>query len=576
MIRLGMIGTGRITHRFVEAVEKVKELQLVCVYNPHEKRAEHYVQSVWKECGGEQPVATDSWEQLMELTDAIYIASPHETHYGYMKKALLENKHVLCEKPMSLQAEEVEEVYDLAERQGCILLEAVKTAYCPGFLAMMKMAHSGAIGDICDVEACFTRLTPTNLREYTDAAYGGSLTELGSYTLLPIMKLMGTKYQDVNFQSVYTPNGVDKFTKMSLTYSKGTALAKVGIGVKSEGELIISGTRGYIYCEAPWWLTKSFEVRYEDPNRRDRYEFEYEGSGLQYELEYFVRKILGQEVDVYAGVTRDEGVMASVIIQKYLEINQTRRNVDYSEIQKQVKIWAHRGCSMAYPENTLPAFEAAAKVPGIIGVELDVQLTRDGEIVVFHDENVSRVTDGNLRVVDYSFQELRQLRFKNDDTQTVIPTLQEVLELLKPYCRQQGLLINIELKTSMIHYANIEKMTIQLVKELEMQKYIIYSSFWAESIKAVKKYDPCAHTGMLASSLSDCIKWARFANADALHPWIGGFDCSIPDEMRQFPVRAWNVEEPFYRDGRVLKETKLTKYAMYGVTDIFTNVPEQY
>ena len=575
MIRLGMIGTGRIAHRFADAVAKVENVQLVCVYNPHKGSAERFVKSIGNE-GQKAPLATDSWEKLMELTDAVYVASPHETHYKYIKTALIENKHVLCEKPMTLCAQEAQEVYDLAVKKKRVLLEAVKTAYCPGFLAMIEMAQSGAIGEICDVEACFTKLVPTNMREYTDIVCGGSLTELGSYSLLPIMKLLGTDYQDMNFQSVYAPNGVDKFTKVSFAYSNGIGLAKTGIGVKSEGELIISGTKGYIYCEAPWWLTKHFEVRYENAAKRDVYEYEYEGSGLQYELDYFVRKICGQDVNIHAAITREESVMAACIMEKFLKENGSQRSQNYSEQESNIRIWAHRGCSMAYPENTLPAFEAAAKLPNVAGVELDVQLSKDGEIVVFHDESVSRVTDGDGRIADLTIQELRELRFKHDRSQTFIPTLREVLELLKPYCIQRGLLINIELKTGVIHYQNIEKMTVSLVKEFDMQDYIVYSSFWPESLKLIKQCNPDAETGMLAGYLSDCINGAREVNADALHLWIGGMDCIIPDEMRQFPIRAYNGEEPFYQDGRVLRIKSLTEYAMFGVTDIFTNVPERY
>ena len=575
MIRLGMIGTGRIAHRFADAVAKVENVQLVCVYNPHKGSAERFVKSIGNE-GQKVPLATDSWEKLMELTDAVYVASPHETHYKYIKTALIENKHVLCEKPMTLCAQEAQEVYDLAVKRKRVLLEAVKTAYCPGFLAMIEMAQSGAIGEICDVEACFTKLVPTNMREYTDIVCGGSLTELGSYSLLPIMKLFGTDYQDMNFQSVYAPNGVDKFTKVSIAYSNGIGLAKTGIGVKSEGELIISGTKGYIYCEAPWWLTKHFEVRYENAAKRDVYEYDYEGSGLQYELDYFVRKIGGQDVNIHAAITREESVMAACIMEKFLKENGSQRSRNYSEQESNIRIWAHRGCSMAYPENTLPAFEAAAKLPNVAGVELDVQLSKDGEIVVFHDESVSRVTDGDGRIADLTLQELRELRFKHDRSQTFIPTLRETLELLKPYCIQRGLLINIELKTGVIHYQNIEKMTVSLVKEFDMQDYIVYSSFWSESLKLIKQCNPDAETGMLAGYLSDCINGAREVNADALHPWIGAIDCAVPDEMRQFPVRAYNGEEPFYQDGRVLRIKSLTEYAMFGVTDIFTNVPEQY
>ena len=575
MIRLGMIGTGRIAHRFAEAVEKVENVQLVCVYNPHEGSAERFVASV-ENVVQETPLATDSWEKLMEITDAVYIASPHDTHYKYIKMALLENKHVLCEKPMTLGTQEAQEVYDLAEKRNRVLLEAVKTAYCPGFLAMIDMAQGGVIGEICDVEACFTKLVPTNMREYTDMAHGGSFTELGSYSLLPIMKLLGTDYQDVKFQSVYAPNGVDKFTKASFIYANGMGLAKTGIGVKSEGELIISGTKGYIYCEAPWWLTKHFEIRYENSAKRDVYEYEYEGSGLQYELDYFVRKICGQDVNSHAGITRKESVMAACFMENFLKENDFHRSQNRSEQERSIRIWAHRGCSMAYPENTLPAFEAAAKLPNVTGIELDVQLSKDGEIVVFHDESVSRVTDGDGRIADLTLQELRELRFKHDRSQTFIPTLREVLRLLRPYCIQRGLLINIELKTGVIHYQNIEKMTVSLVKEFDMQNYIVYSSFWPESLKLIKQCDQNAETGMLAGYLSDCINGAREVNADALHPWIGGMDCILPDEMKKFPIRAYNGKEPFYRDGQVFRKINLNEYAMFDVTDIFTNAPENY
>ena len=101
--------------------------------------------------------------------------------------------------------------------------------------------------------------------------------------------------------------------------------------MKSEGELIISGTKGYIYCEAPWWLTKHFEVRYENAAKRDVYEYEYEGSGLQYELDYFVRKICGQAVNIHAAITREERVMAACIMEKFLKENGSRRSQNYSE-----------------------------------------------------------------------------------------------------------------------------------------------------------------------------------------------------------------------------------------------------
>lgn len=600
IIRLGMIGTGRIAKRFVEAANLAAGVEMTGVYNPHEESAVHFVQENYKVFLG-TPFATGDWEQFLASVDAVYIASPHETHVEYVKKLLQAGKHVLCEKPMAFQREDARNLYELAEQKHCILKEAVKTAYCPGFLAMMDMARSGKIGQIRDVEACFSKLTPTNLRELTNVKYGGSVTELGSYVLLPIWKLMGTDYIDLTYQSVYAANGVDTYTKLLFTYEDGMATAKTGLGVKSEGQLVISGTKGYILCESPWWLTKKFEVRYEDSNKREVYEYPYEGSGLQYELEIFLDEIgrlqtcnsvtdemCGEnskdaaDVVSVSGLTPEESMANARVMEFYLRQQEKRRPEPDRQKEQNVRIWAHRGCSMQYPENTLPAFHAAAELPQVTGIELDVQLTRDGQVVVFHDENVSRVTTGTQNVVDYTLEELKNLEFKQwgelseKAEKITVPTLEEVFVLLKPYCQNNGLKINIEFKTSVIRYEGIEEKTLVLVKKYGLEPYIVYSSFWAESVKLIKELDPQAKTGMLAGNLSDCIKWGRYAGVDALHPWIGGMDCKIPEDMRDMPVRAWNGEEPFYRDGRVLKEKNLRKYAMFGVTDVFTNVPENY
>lgn len=232
---------------------------------------------------------------------------------------------------------------------------------------------------------------------------------------------------------------------------------------------------------------------------------------------------------------------------------------------------------MQYPENSIEAFLQAANTPGVVGVELDVQLTKDGKVVVFHDENVSRVTNGNKGITEYTLKEIKELWIApGDEKQTKIPTLREVLECLKPYCKERGFLINIELKTGIIHYQGIEEKTYSLVQEYQMEPYIVYSSFWVESIKKMKELNPLNQTGMLAKFLSDCIKWGRYARADALHPWVEGMECEIPEDMQGMPIRAWNCEEPFYKDGRTLNGRHMEKYVMLGVTDIFTNVPELY
>ena len=123
--------------------------------------------------------------------------------------------------------------------------------------------------------------------------------------------------------------------------------------------------------------------------------------------------------------------------------------------KSKMEIWAHRGCSYCYPENTLQAFKAAAALP-VTGIEFDVQLTKDKKVVVIHDERVDRTTDGNGNVRDFTLQELQALKIKAPSGFERVPTLEEVLELLKPYCLKKNLRLNIELKTSRVRYEGIE------------------------------------------------------------------------------------------------------------------------
>ena len=144
-----------------------------------------------------------------------------------------------------------------------------------------------------------------------------------------------------------------------------------------------------------------------------------------------------------------------------------------------MKIWAHRGCSYRYPENTLSAFREALNYE-ITGIELDIQLSRDGHIVVMHDETVDRTTDHSGWLKDYTLAELKAMHIRGDDNEHV-PTIREVLELIHDACVSRGILLNIELKNSEVRYDGMEQMILDLVREYGMEPYIIYSSFNPES-----------------------------------------------------------------------------------------------
>ena len=289
-VSVGIIGAGRIAERFVREAGYVKGLQIEYVYHPRPDSSA----SLQKFLAAHTSIAkTRTLEKLFDQTNAVYIAAPHASHYFYAKAALEAGKHVLCEKPLCLNREEAEELFALAEIKGLVLMEAIKTAYCPGFLQLCSIVQSGFIGEIVNVQSTFTRLTPPGCREWTDLRCGGSFTELGSYILLPIVKLLGTDVTNVRFQSVCNEDGLDLFTKIYARGDRALAGGCCGLGAKSEGDLIISGTRGYLYAEAPWWKTQHFEIRAEDPSYRKHFTDVFEGDGLRYEIADFFYRIQG-------------------------------------------------------------------------------------------------------------------------------------------------------------------------------------------------------------------------------------------------------------------------------------------
>ena len=308
--RIGIIGTGRIADRFVLEAKLVSGVSVEGVYNPHTESAVRFADK-W------EINVYENREEFYTAVDAVYVASPHETHYGYVKSALEHGKHVLCEKPMVLRKKQAEELMRCAKEHKLILFEGIKTAYCPGFHKLLGIACSGVIGSIRNVEACFTKLESENSRELTNRIYGGSFIELGSYVMLPILKIFGKEYEDIRFETIKNEKGLDIFTKISLRYPDGIATATCGLGVKSEGRLLISGTKGYLVAEAPWWKTTYFEVYYEDQERVDKYSEIFLGDGLRYEISDFLSMINGNHNNEFK-LTRGESAALAEIMEQFM------------------------------------------------------------------------------------------------------------------------------------------------------------------------------------------------------------------------------------------------------------------
>lgn len=288
IIRVGVVGTGRIAPRFITEAKYVSGIVVTSAYNPADSKGLSAFSDKYKITPYKQ-----NYEQFLDGIDAVYIASPNETHYEYAKKALLDGKHVLSEKPVAFTKDESVELYKLAKENKVVLMEAVKAAYCPGLQQLINIAKSGKIGRIVDVEVCFTRIADEASRERTDNIHGGSFLEFGPSTLLPVVKLLGNDYKSVNIDSINDENGVDIYTKVNIRYENAMATIKTGVAVKTEGQLVVSGTKGYIIAPSPWWLMKQFDVRYEDATLIEHYEPRFQGDGLRYEIGEFMSKING-------------------------------------------------------------------------------------------------------------------------------------------------------------------------------------------------------------------------------------------------------------------------------------------
>ena len=196
-------------------------------------------------------------------------------------------------------------------------MEASKTAYCPAFGHIVTLVKSGIIGDVVDVKASLSKMVLPPTRELDATQAGGAMTEHASLTLMAIIKILGIDWSDVSFHTKMT-NGVDVYTKGVINYPHATSSFTLGIGVKTEGNLVISGTKGYIYVPAPWWLTDFFEVRYEDQTKNKKYFYSYDGEGLRYEIQEWLSMIVNNRRSCFK-LRRRESVSIAKIIEKYMK-----------------------------------------------------------------------------------------------------------------------------------------------------------------------------------------------------------------------------------------------------------------
>ena len=285
-LRIGLVGNSGVLNKFERESHFVNGVSISGLYSTDVSELSDEIKSNYD--------ITDSFEDLLMISDAVYIASHPTKHYEQIKKALLADKHVLCESPITISTSEYEELRIIAKERNLKLMDSIKTAYSTAYNRMLVLAKSGKIGNIISVDSVCTSLSDLEKKTKCGSSLNdvwNSICAWGPTAMLPIFQLLGLNYIDIQITSLLIADNFDSFSKVGMIYPNAVASFKVGKGVKSEGELIISGTKGYIYVPAPWWKTDYFEIRYENPSENIRYFYQLDGEGIRYEILSFLKAI---------------------------------------------------------------------------------------------------------------------------------------------------------------------------------------------------------------------------------------------------------------------------------------------
>lgn len=240
MINVAVIGLGQIAHRFCTTVNALDEINLYAVASRSSNKADIFAKQFQadKHYGNYDEVYIDP------KVDLVYIALINSCHYENIIKALSHNKHVLCEKPACLSIKELEEVTKLANEKQLFFMEAMKTVFLPAITAAKQHILNGTIGDIKTISANFGFIGD-NQRLFEKTLGGGSMFDVGIYNVAVINFLMDSKPMKIKSSNHYQ-NGVDVSSHAMIEYDDFTAMIFSSLVMKSNKQLIIYGTKGYI------------------------------------------------------------------------------------------------------------------------------------------------------------------------------------------------------------------------------------------------------------------------------------------------------------------------------------------
>lgn len=261
-LRFGIVGTGNIAHRFANAIKNVEEAELVAVASRSKESAEAFADEF------DIPFRYSSYEAMAkaDTTDVAYIAVPHSFHKACSCLMMNNGKHVICEKPIAVNAREAEDMFDCAQKNGVFLMEAMWARLVPGTLRLLEIIREGRLGEIKGVSADFCySMDEDEMNHHVMQNWngGGGLLDVGVYCLNVAQWYLGNEVENLSAFSENS-NGIDNHTCIMIKYTNGgIAQLSSAVMLRKPNEGCIYGTKGYVRI-APSYAPHSLEINYND------------------------------------------------------------------------------------------------------------------------------------------------------------------------------------------------------------------------------------------------------------------------------------------------------------------------
>jgi predicted dehydrogenase len=279
-IKWGIIGLGRIAHQFAQELLLVEGAQIVSVASRNIDTAQQFAKVY--NCKN----AYGSYDEIFadDKIDIIYIATPHNSHASLTIKALQNNKHVLCEKPIALCYDDAYKMIETSKKYNKFLMEAFWTRFNPSFLDAFNKIKNGEIGDVRYLNADFAFLANTlEKNRLIDLKLGGgALMDIGIYPLFLAYMILGMP-KEIIAKSNFHELGADLQTSMILQYDNAQAVLHSGLVCTANMEAMISGTKGRITLGSIWHMAQSYTLSKD--NFETKYNLPTKGVGYTYEIE---------------------------------------------------------------------------------------------------------------------------------------------------------------------------------------------------------------------------------------------------------------------------------------------------